>query len=208
MNNKFQAILTSPEMCLGHPGFRSLLTKEGFTKHLAAIIVDECHVIESWAPKFREEYGNLATLRSFVPLGVPVLATTATLSPAGLETVSKVLDINLNRAFVLNLGNDRPNITYSVQQMSNQDDVDALAQYYSGNYKELEDIKKSMVFANTKTLTMMACNRIRDCLPRHLRGAVAFYHASRREGAKQRVLRQFREGIIRVLVATDAAGMV
>ncbi len=54
--------------------------------------------------RFRSAYSELDSLRSLVPAGVPVLAMSATFTPVGLETASKVLEIDLKKAFYLNIG--------------------------------------------------------------------------------------------------------
>ncbi len=47
--------------------------------------------------RFRSAYSELDSLRSLVPAAFPVLAMSATFTPVGLETASKVLEIDLKR---------------------------------------------------------------------------------------------------------------
>ncbi|KLO04434.1 P-loop containing nucleoside triphosphate hydrolase protein, partial [Schizopora paradoxa] len=207
LKDEVDIILTSPEMCFLHEGFRDLFTSSNFAKKLAAIIIDECHLIVSWGDKFRPTYSQLATLRSLVPVGIPVLATSATLSPAALDSTATTLEIDLKHAFYVNLGNDRPNITYRVNTMSSQRDYDALRQYFTGPYTKLEDIERTVVFVDKRIVSQIICKRVRTFLPALLRGAVAYYHSVRRSRAKRRIMRQFRSGKRRILIATEAAGM-
>ena len=101
----------SPEMCIQHPVFRDLIQSPTYTKRIRGLVIDEAHCICQWGDKFRPEYANLISLRSLVPLGVPMYATTATALPQVLEDIRKNLGIDGEQSFHLNLGNDRPDIT-------------------------------------------------------------------------------------------------
>lgn len=195
-------------MCLKHEGFQQILTNKDFAKLIAAIIVDECHVASTWGEKFRPTYNHLGSLRSFFPVGVPVLATSATLDPHGLSSTARILEVNLQRAFFLNLGNDRPNIAYSIKVISSPSDLTCLDEFFSGPFTSAEEIEKSMVFANKIKLTQLACEHTRAKLPPELRHTVDYFHALRTPKSKERVLREFKLGIIRILYTSEAAGMV
>jgi superfamily II DNA helicase RecQ len=88
-----------------------------FSKHIHTFIVDEAHCILQWGDKFREEYSKLGTLHAFVPAQVPFLITSATLTQDDLSRIRKLLHIEPSQTYVLNLGNDCPNITWNVRHM-------------------------------------------------------------------------------------------
>ena len=102
----YQIIFMSPEMCIQHSAFRDLIQSATYAKHIGGIIIDEAHCISQWGDKFRPEYSNLISLRSLVPLGVPIYATTATAPPLVLEDIRWNLGIEGDKSFHLNLGND------------------------------------------------------------------------------------------------------
>lgn len=104
-------------MCLEHEGFRQLLKSPGFTKPLVSIVIDEAHCITQWGGEFRMTYDKLADLRSYIPMDIPFLATSAMLAPAAVQQVQAKLQINPQRSYFINLGNDCPNITPSVVKM-------------------------------------------------------------------------------------------
>ena len=122
----FQVILTSPEMCLLDTAFHPILTSESFSNTVLCYVIDEAHCISQWGSNFWQSYGLLDQLRAFVPTGVPILATSATLNPKALEDVILCLKINFNTAFYINLGNDHPNMTYSTRTINSFTDLSSL----------------------------------------------------------------------------------
>lgn len=125
-----------------------------------------------------------------------------------MEMVTKVLDINIETSYYVNLGNDRPNITYRVQKISGMRDYKAVEEHFKGPYRTKEDIQKTMIFVDDRMEAHQVCKRIRSQLPKCLRRYVDFYHAYRAPRVKREILRKFRRGRRRVLVCTEAAGMV
>ena len=119
-NNAFQVIMTSPEMCLEHSETRELLSSREFSKDIIGFIVDEAHCISQWGGDFCKPYGMLDKLRAFVASCTPFLTTSATITRAAFGEIVGKLNIDIDKAFYLNLGNDRPNVTPSVIEMKNQ----------------------------------------------------------------------------------------
>src|ERR1700683_554763 len=108
-------------MCLKHAEFRKILAEDNFSKNICAVIIDEAHCISQWGGDFRNVYALLEKLRAFFPPHIPFLATSATLPPLALREVRSKLAIDTDTSFYLNFGNDRPNITMSVQQINGSD---------------------------------------------------------------------------------------
>lgn len=195
-------------MCLQHEAFRKILTDASFYKNICAVIVDKAHCISQWGGDFRKMYALLEKLRAFFPSSIPFLATSATLPPSALREVRSKLAIDAETSFYLNLGNDRPNISMSVQEINGSDDYEALRPLLAENVTRYEDLKKSIVFTNTVNATQTTCKKVRQFFPKHLRKYVSYLHAHRTPAAKRRVMRRFRQGKIMILIATEAAGMV
>jgi len=169
------------------------------------MVVDEAHCIKQWGAEFRKHYTSLETLRSFVPRGVPVLATSATMPPETLEHVRSILGMNTERLFHLNLGNDRHNIVPLVWPMEGgASNLAALDFVVCGRDHPL----RTIIYFNNKRLTMRACNYLRKLLPPSQAHTVDVLHASRGPRAKKEVMERFRSGEILVLCATEVVGMV
>ena len=195
-------------MCLQHDEFRKILIEESFSKNICAVIVDEAHRISQWGGDFRKMYAFLEKLRAFFPPNIPFLATSATLPPLALREVRSKLAIDPDTSFYLNLGNDRPNIAWSVQQINGSDDYEALRPLLAMNVTEATDITKTIVFTNTVNGSQIGCKRVRLFFAKPLRKYVDSLHSHRTVKAKRRIMRRFRQGKIKILIATEAAGMV
>lgn len=218
-DNKYQVIVTSPDMCLKHDRFRQLLASSGFAGTIAAIIIDEAHCISQWGEHFRTVYAELGTLRAFVPMHIPFLATSATLTPLVLAQVRDTLHIQTDMSYHVNLGNDRPNIAWFLHVMNGaKSDLEALSFLVSSspgsnlppddpNYQSLK-LTQTMVFFDDINVALQALKWLRNKLPRHLHNEVVVYNSRRSPYSKRRVLEDFRCGKIKILLTTEAAGMV
>ncbi|KAJ3546985.1 hypothetical protein NMY22_g1839 [Coprinellus aureogranulatus] len=205
-----QAIFASPEMCLQHPDFRAYLSNTTMSRQIAMVVVDEAHCISQWGGDFRKDYANIGRLRAFFPTHVPFLATSATMSPSALAEVQAALNIQIDKAFFLNLGNDRPNVAMSVQKIKSPTDYAALLPLLHTSEDTPTDksqLKKTIVFVNSLTSAQACARYIQEQLPEHLRGYVDYLHAQRTRRTKRRIMKNFKKNDTLILIATEAAGM-
>lgn len=197
-------------MCLEHIKFREIVASPSFSRNICAIVVDEAHCISQWGGDFRTKYAALQKLRSLFPPTIPVFATSATLPPAALREVRSSLGIDTDCSFFLNLGNDRPNITYSTQIIKSSTDFEALRPLLSQNASPTSSshLVKTIVFTNSIPSAQIGMRTVRSWFPDSLREYVDCLHARRTAHAKRRVMQRYRQGKVKILVATEAAGMV
>ncbi|KIM67469.1 hypothetical protein SCLCIDRAFT_14030 [Scleroderma citrinum Foug A] len=193
---KYQVIITSPEMCLKHDGFRGVISNPKFAHHIAAIVIDEAHCILQWGDKFHEEYSKLSTLQAFMPSHVPVLVTSATMPPPVLSQVCITMHIDMAKMKHMKAG---------------KSDLEALQfippQSCRGKGNE-NDFKQTMIFGDNINTLMAVCKWVQDNSPVELHEQVAIYNSRLTPCARQIVLKRFEEGKIKVLFTTEAAGMV
>lgn len=199
-------------MLLEHSQFSSIVSVSDpdFAKNVAAIIVDEAHCVSQWAGSdFRPKFGQLDTLRSFVPFTVPVLATSATMTPAVVRDVKSKLAMRPEKTFELNIGNDRPNITPIVCRLKSSTDYDALNFLLDRTDPE-QPFTRTIVFVKKKEHAHRVYEHLISQLPEGspLRDQINFIHAARTQRATNYVMKRFRQGHINILIATKAAGMV
>ena len=195
-------------MCLQHEGFRELMKSSDFCNNLVGIVVDEAHCISQWGGDFHVAYGKLGDLRSYVPTNVPILATSATLAPAALKEVQHQLQIDSSNMFFLNLGNDRPNITPSVIEMQNSSDYSALLPLIGQDVTGPADLPKAIIFTNTIPRMLEILRFLEEHLPSTCGPYMDIFHALRGSSSRKEALKRFRNGQKKILIATEAAGMV
>ncbi|KAJ7262340.1 P-loop containing nucleoside triphosphate hydrolase protein [Mycena rebaudengoi] len=207
---KHRVIIASPDMCLKHEKFRALLSTPAFATKIAAFVINEAHCISQWGDKFRPEYAQLGTLRSFVPLRVPFCVASVTLPPHILDDVCRSTRISSDNSFHVNVGTDRPNIAWFVHHMkAGKKDLEALDFLLPPDASEYDFIEliQSMVFFDNIEVGMDALEYLRTRLPRLARGQIALYHSRRSKRSKRIIMEKFRTGEIKILLTTEAAGM-
>lgn len=178
-------------MCFEHQEFRKWLRDEKTGKRMLAVIVDEAHCGSQWGGEFRPHYALLDRLRALLPVGIPVLATSATLNDSALADVCNGLNIDLDDSFFLNLSNDRPNITPSMVEMKSSKDYHAIHEHLPdpANVHSIADLPKGIICTNAVKKTQIICRDLRHRYP-HLRGAIDFLHAHRTRAARHARLSQ------------------
>ncbi|MDT8339965.1 MAG: RecQ family ATP-dependent DNA helicase, partial [Longimicrobiales bacterium] len=180
-------LLLAPERLKGRTGTRLLEAGVG------ALVVDEAHCLVQWGYDFRPDYLVLAGLGP--ALGIPVLALTATATPALRRTLAATLGLRDPVRVVQSF--DRPNLTWEARRVADEGDRwPALWQAVG------REPGAQIVYAGTRG----AVERLADALRR--RGVCAgAYHAGLPREVRADVQDRFLAGAVRVMVATNAFGM-
>ncbi|WP_291530808.1 RecQ family ATP-dependent DNA helicase [Bacteroides sp. UBA939] len=183
-NYKFLYI--SPER-LGTEIFRIKLRK----MNICMITVDESHCISQWGYDFRPAYLKIAEIRNLLP-GVPVLALTATATPAVVKDIQERLLFKKENVFRMSF--ERKNLAYIVRKVENK----------TG---ELLHILRSMpgsaiVYVRNRSRTKETTE-----LLNHEGITADFYHAGLDDATKDIRQHRWQAGESRVMVATNAFGM-
>jgi superfamily II DNA helicase RecQ len=184
--------------------------KDDVMEAFMVAIVDEAHCISQWGGDFRPIYSLLGKLRAFLRPDTPVLLTSATITPSALIECCATMNINLKDAFFLNLGNHRPNIVTSVIHIDGSKDYKAIRGILPDptTISTAANLPKTLIFTNAVNLTQVVSRDLRLHYGASSRQHISFLHAHRTAKAKHRVMKLFQEGTVRILVATEAAGMV
>jgi ATP-dependent DNA helicase RecQ len=98
-NNAVDVLFVSPER-LVNPKFRA----EQLPQLVAAcglLVIDEAHCISDWGHDFRPDYRRIRDLIADLPVGVPVLATTATANERVVADVAEQLKAGGGEVFTL-----------------------------------------------------------------------------------------------------------
>jgi len=155
------------------------------------IAVDEAHCISQWGYDFRPPYLRIAALRTELP-GVPILALTASATPAVQTDIIEKLEFGQHNVFRQSF--ERPNLSYSVFKV------------LSKNNKLLE------ILANVPGTGIVYCRSrkhtkdIASLLQQH--GIKAdHYHAGLSSTERSDRQQKWITGTTRVMVCTNAFGM-
>jgi single-stranded-DNA-specific exonuclease len=151
------------------------------------VVVDEAHHI--FESRHRAAYGTLGELVR--ELGTPqILALTATANEDAFREIRAALDIE---AWVID-----PTVRENLQVIDARNTGDKNA-YLT---RELEGDGKAIVYTNSRAEATKLAERLRA----RVDASVAFYHAGVPTAERARVEDLFREGEIRIVVATSAFG--
>ena len=159
--------------------------------NVTLITVDEAHCISQWGHDFRPAYRTIGELRRLFP-GVPVLALTATATPAVVSDIQQQLGFERENCFSMSFG--RKNLVYVVRRTENKEQellhilrsIPGSAIIYTLNRKKTKEICNHLV-ANNIT--------------------AEYYHAGLAPESKDAKEEAWKSGRARVMVSTNAFGM-
>jgi superfamily II DNA helicase RecQ len=210
LSEKCQEVQVSPEIAISPEFRKGVISKKEFYGRLRVVVIDEAHCISLWGGSFRLDYAALGVLRGRLPRHVPFIVASATLPDHILDDIRTKLQLSA-KAKVVRMTNARPNVALSCRAMKHPQDSNADLRFLipTGATKA-EQIDISLVYCNQR----IHCEDAVD----HLRlwaqeegidlSCIAFYHAKVGEKRKRELEEKLRRGEIRILVCTDAVGMV
>ncbi len=174
-------VLATPEFLEFHRGEFAGVSVPAF------VVVDEAHHI--YESRHRAAYGRLGA--TIAGLGSPqVLALTATANDQAFAEVVRELRID---AWVID-----PTVRENLRVIDARETKDKLG-YLTGLFAAPE---KGIIYCNSRK----EATKLAQTLRKKLGDEVMFYHAGMPTPERQEVERYFREGALRVIVATSAFG--
>lgn len=140
---------------------------------------------------------------------MPFVVASATLPTHVLNNVKKVLNLDPQAAVVW-LRNERRNIALSTRVMQFEDVSKADLRFtVPRNAKGAQDIPITLIFADTRALCEIICDKLREFVPPGSPAdTVAYYHSQIGQARKRDLEARLRNGEVRILICTDAVGMV
>ncbi|MDE5421304.1 RecQ family ATP-dependent DNA helicase [Ancylomarina sp. DW003] len=183
-NNKFLYI--SPER-IGTAIFQEKLS----SMNVCLIAIDESHCISQWGYDFRPSYLKIIQLRELLPQ-VPVLALTATATPEVVDDIQDRLGFAKKNVFRKSF--ERSNLSYLVRTIEDK------------NRYLLKILRKQKGSSVVYVRSRKKCKEIAEFLKLNQLKA-EFYHAGLDNAVKDMRQERWRDGVVQVMVATNAFGM-
>ncbi|MBL1108673.1 RecQ family ATP-dependent DNA helicase [Streptomyces sp. 5-8] len=189
-------LLVSPER-LNNPDFRDQVLPK-LSAATGLLVVDEAHCISDWGHDFRPDYRRLRTMLGDLPLGVPVLATTATANARVTADVAEQLGTGgTSDALVLRGPLDRDSLSLGVLRLPDA------AHRMAWLADHLDDLPGSGI---VYTLTVAAAEEVTAFL-RQRGHTVASYTGKTENADRQQAEDDLLANRVKALVATSALGM-
>jgi superfamily II DNA helicase RecQ len=209
VSGKYQIVILSPEMMLTRRFLKEVLQNVGFSKRIISVVIDEAHVVSHWGKSFRKKYAEISLIRAFLPKGIPFAALSATL-PARIraDVASK---LRMKDYVWLHVGNDRPNVSLIVRaihsSMNSFTDLDFII---PANITSSHSVSKTFIYTDNINEGINIQTYLTSKLPPDMqnKNIICPYNAAFDPEYQQMAMKMFRSGEMRVLVCTDAAGMV
>jgi superfamily II DNA helicase RecQ len=157
-------VFSSPEITLLNEQYRDdlrAISEHGGT--IDKVVVDEAHCIPHWGGDFRPHYKQLGDLRAVID--APFYATTATLQKHHQNEVQETLLYCKDKTFIINLGNNRPNIKIIFRLMEGTKSSPIID--FKDIVEEAEQgrIRKRIIFVDSCKGTQFICSELRKRLP-------------------------------------------
>lgn len=207
-----EMLYISPEMALSD-SFVRLWQDISFRRRVVAVVVDEAHCVDEWGGvEFRPEYQKLDVLRHYTGQTAPFFACTATCSTPTFDALWKILKFGQRPFWGLDVGVDRPNLLYDIRPLTNtKAPILDILNFFPKTLSSITDaaqLPKCIFYFKSEQDCGRAVDYLRKCLPNDIRKAVQpFTSTALCEEGKQKCWRHFTKGKVRVICATDAAGM-
>jgi len=203
--------MLSPEILLSRRFIDRVLRKPEFGSCCLSVFIDEAHCVSHWGASFHKKYGTIGIIRAFLPRATPIVAVTATLTPCVHQDLLTRLQYDPHNYFFVNIGNDCPTVAQVVRAMEHPmntyRDIDFVI---PTNIQVPTDIPKAFVYADDVKIGSDLTDHLNALVTPKYRelGLVRPYNAAMLKKYRAEVMQLFKARIIRVLVCTDAAGMV
>lgn len=192
---------------------RAVFSNPTFQKALIALNIDEAHTISAWGGDFRKDYKSLGRLRARLPKGVPAILVSATLRPNVKQDAMATLGFSANPSdYVdINVGNERANVFIGALRMkfpaSTFKDLSFLI---DPNETDPLKIPKTIIYIDSVIDVTQAVITLYGWLHGSLRQRCLIMpvHAWMTASYRSTAMRKFSDGEVRILICTEAAGMV
>ncbi len=162
-------------------------------KHInvSFITIDEAHCISQWGYDFRPSYLQISTIRKLKP-DAPMLALTATATPKVIDDIQDKLNFRQKNVFRMSF--ERKNLAYIVRKATDKEgEILHILKSVAGS---------AIVYVRSRRHSKEIAKLLNDN-----KLSATFYNARLETAARDLRQKEWTEGKVRVMVATNAFGM-
>ena len=208
----FRLVYITPEIMNERTSkFRQIVMQDqtAFMTNLSAMALDEAHLAIDWK-SFRPAYEQLPVLRQLYFHDVPVVALSATFSR---QMKRKIIEsMNLKEPFQISRTIRRRNVFKMVCPIEKPgfEELDILIPQ---DLSHIDEIPTTLIFLDNIDRGIDLAHYLRDRLPAHLQKdnkameVIRVYNSSISDKAREQYQREMKQGIVRIMICTDALGM-
>ncbi|EGX47939.1 hypothetical protein AOL_s00081g266 [Orbilia oligospora ATCC 24927] len=178
---------------------------EKFREKIGLVVFDECHYAVDHVDGYRPAYKNIGALRTYLP-GIPFTACTATLAPGKEKKLFALLGMREKRLMKIRESSNRENLFYAGAPIrKGMEDFAWLVPSDISTPDDIAKIPSTVVYCFGVAEAMGLARYLQSRLP----GSPEFTSRVRVNGPEMRELQEenFRKGICRILVASEAWGV-
>lgn len=196
---KYKLVFLTPEQFVSAP-FKKIIQVMVQNNTLDRVVFDEGHCIYKWGYDFRRKYLNIGETLKSCCCDVKVIIVTATANVECRQGILDILAIDKENVKYFLTSFDRPNLKFSAEQVTNVMDIDyKIFDILKGEFKD----KLGIIYCNGRK----DCDTLASMLNRVIGVKSGAYHSGISVEEKTKVLNDFVNGEIKVIVATISFGM-
>lgn len=188
---EYKLIYISPELLQ-----QDVLLNRLSRQKISLFVVDEAHCISQWGHEFRPDYLKLDGIIKQLNYP-PVLALSATATPAVQEDIIHALNLNSVSKKIYPM--DRDNLTFLIEKVSTEEEkLGWLIAYLGKKYGP------ALIYFSSRMHTEKIASLLREKLPEQ---KVAFYHGGMDQFDRIMIQQQFMNEQLDIICCTSAFGM-
>ena len=179
-----------------------------FVDSLIGIVIDEAHCISQWG-SFHPEYQHIGQLCYHFHKHCPYLIMSATMSPAVIVDIKKVLNLDEDKLFLSHYSVNRSNFTIVVHPIANSLGSFFDLKFLLHNWKPGDVLPpKFLVFFDNIQTAMNTAKFLHSLLPKEHRHQIKWFFSDMSDGFKETEAARLTKGETWGLMTTDLFRMV
>ncbi|KAM6504358.1 P-loop containing nucleoside triphosphate hydrolase protein [Amanita muscaria] len=205
---RYRVIVVNPEELLRPKGgFEKLMKDKLFINLLIGIVIDEAHCISQWG-SFRPEYRHIGQLRYLQRKRCLYLITSATMSPAIILDVKKVLNLDEDKLLISRCSVNRSNFAIVVLPIIHPLGSFTDLKFLLNGWKPGAQLPpKFIVFFDNIQTSVHAAKFLRSLLPKDHQYRIKWFNSEMSESFKDAEAERLGKGVTWGLMTTDSFGM-